>query len=56
MTRGLRVLTVASLLNGLTAGLVLYPIVELLAGRKVNDGAMVLALICLSYYLFGLPH
>jgi AGZA family xanthine/uracil permease-like MFS transporter len=42
--------------NGLTAGLVLYPIVKLLAGRKVNAGAIVLALICLTYYVFGLPH
>jgi AGZA family xanthine/uracil permease-like MFS transporter len=42
--------------NGLTAGLVLYPVIKLLAGRKVNAGAVVLALICLSYYLFGLPH
>jgi adenine/guanine/hypoxanthine permease len=42
--------------NGLTAGLALYPVVKLLAGRKVNTGAIVLALICLSYYLFGLPH
>ena len=42
--------------NGLTAGLVLYPVIKVLAGRKVNAGAIVLALICLSYYLFGLPH
>ena len=42
--------------NGLTAGLVLYPVIKILAGRKVNPGAIVLALICLSYYLFGLPH
>jgi adenine/guanine/hypoxanthine permease len=42
--------------NGLTAGLVLYPIMKLLAGRQVNAGAIVLALICLSYYIFGLPH
>jgi len=42
--------------NGLTAGLVLYPIMKLLTGHRVNAGAIVLALICLSYYLFGLPH
>jgi len=42
--------------NGLTAGLVLYPLMKLLAGRKPNAGSIVLALICLSYYLFGLPH
>ena len=42
--------------NGLTAGLLLYPVIKVLAGRKVNAGSIVLALICLSYYLFGLPH
>lgn len=44
--------------NGLTAGLVLYPVIKVLAGRgrEVGGGSIVLALICLSYYLFGLPH
>jgi AGZA family xanthine/uracil permease-like MFS transporter len=42
--------------NGLTAGLVLHPVMKLAAGRKVTAGGVVLALICLSYYLFGLPH
>ncbi len=44
--------------NGLTAGLVLYPIMKLLAGRvrELNAGSVVLALLCLVYYVFGLPH
>ena len=44
--------------NGLTAGLVLYPIAKLLAGRprEINGGSIVLALLCLVYYIFGLPH
>ena len=44
--------------NGLTAGLVLYPVSKLLAGRarEINAGSIVLALLCLVYYVFGLPH
>jgi AGZA family xanthine/uracil permease-like MFS transporter len=44
--------------NGLTAGLVLYPIVKVLAGRwrDVKPGAVALALLCAVYYAFGLPH
>ena len=44
--------------NGLTAGLVIYPIVKLLAGRgrELNAGSVVLAGLCLVYYVFGLPH
>jgi len=44
--------------NGLTAGLVLYPILKLLAGRarEINGGSIVLAILCLIYYIFGLPH
>jgi AGZA family xanthine/uracil permease-like MFS transporter len=44
--------------NGLTAGLVLYPLFKLTAGRwrELNGGAIVLGLLCLVYYLFGLPH
>jgi len=44
--------------NGLTAGLVLHPILKLLAGRarEINPGSIVLALLCLVYYVFGLPH
>jgi adenine/guanine/hypoxanthine permease len=47
--------------NGLTAGLILYPVVKVLAGRwrawqDVNWGSLVLAAACLVYYVFGLPH
>jgi len=44
--------------NGLTAGLLVYPIMKLAAGRykELNAGAVVLALLCLVYYVFGLPH
>jgi adenine/guanine/hypoxanthine permease len=44
--------------NGLTAGLVLYPIVKLLAGRarELSAGSIGLAAICAVYYVFGLPH
>src|SRR5437867_4001669 len=44
--------------NGLTGGLVLSPIMNLLAGRarEQNAGSIVLAVLCLIYYLFGLPH
>ncbi|HEX8170536.1 MAG TPA: NCS2 family permease [Thermoanaerobaculia bacterium] len=44
--------------NGLTAGLLLYPIMKLLAGRarELSAGAVVLALLCGLYYAFGLPH
>jgi len=44
--------------NGLTAGLVLYPVFKVLAGRwkQLNAGAVVLGLLCLVYYVFGLPH
>lgn len=48
----------ANIANGLTAGLVLHPIVKLAAGRwcDVRPGALVLAALCLVYYLFGLVH
>jgi AGZA family xanthine/uracil permease-like MFS transporter len=44
--------------NGLTAGLVLHPLMKLLAGRwrEINAGSAVLAVLCLVYYAFGLPH
>jgi AGZA family xanthine/uracil permease-like MFS transporter len=44
--------------NGLTAGLVLYPIMKLLAGRprEIGGGSIVLAALCVIYYVFGLPH
>lgn len=44
--------------NGLTAGLVLYPVLKLLSGRArdLNGGSVVLGLLCAAYYVFGLPH
>jgi AGZA family xanthine/uracil permease-like MFS transporter len=44
--------------NGMTAGLILYPLFKVAAGRfrEVNAGAVALALLCAVYYLFGLPH
>jgi AGZA family xanthine/uracil permease-like MFS transporter len=44
--------------NGLTAGLVLYPVLKVLAGRwrEVNVGAAVLGGLCLLYYCVGLLH
>ena len=44
--------------NGLTAGLVLYPIMKVLAGRarELRAGALVLAALCAVYYVFGVPH
>jgi AGZA family xanthine/uracil permease-like MFS transporter len=44
--------------NGLTAGLLIYPVLKLAAGRhrELNAGSVVLALICAAYYVFGLPH
>jgi AGZA family xanthine/uracil permease-like MFS transporter len=44
--------------NGLTAGLLLYPIVKAGAGRwrDLNGGSLVLAALCLIYFVFGLPH
>ncbi|MCU1231979.1 MAG: Xanthine/uracil/vitamin permease, partial [Acidobacteria bacterium] len=44
--------------NGLTAGLVLHPLMKALAGRwrEVRAGGVVLAALCLVYFLYGLPH
>jgi AGZA family xanthine/uracil permease-like MFS transporter len=44
--------------NGLTAGLLIYPVLKLLCGRwrEISAGSIVLALLCLSYYAFGLSH
>jgi AGZA family xanthine/uracil permease-like MFS transporter len=44
--------------NGLTAGLLLHPIVKVAASRagEVRPGAWVLAAMSLLYYVFGLPH
>lgn len=44
--------------NGLTAGLVLYPVIKLLAGRRkeINSGSLLLGALCLVYYVWGVPH
>jgi AGZA family xanthine/uracil permease-like MFS transporter len=44
--------------NGLTAGLILYPVLKVAAGRgrELTAGAVLLGLLCLVYYVFGLPH
>ena len=44
--------------NGLTAGLILYPLIKVATGRwrDLNGGSILLGGICLVYYLFGVPH
>ncbi len=44
--------------NGLTAGLVLYTVIKLGTGRfkDINSGSIILSLMCLAYFVFGLPH
>ena len=44
--------------NGLTAGLMLYPVMKVLSGRarELSAGAIVLAALCTLYYAFGIPH
>ncbi|MBB5035072.1 NCS2 family permease [Prosthecobacter vanneervenii] len=44
--------------NGLTAGLVVHPVLKLAAGRgkELNAGTVALALLCAAYYGVGLPH
>jgi AGZA family xanthine/uracil permease-like MFS transporter len=47
-----------SIANGLTAGLIVYPVLKVIAGRsrELTAGSVVLGLACLVYYVFGLPH
>jgi adenine/guanine/hypoxanthine permease len=44
--------------NGLTAGLALYPVFKVITGRarELKPGAIVLGLLCLVYFVLGLPH
>jgi adenine/guanine/hypoxanthine permease len=44
--------------NGLTAGLILHPLLKLLTGRfrEITLGGVLLASLCMVYYVFGLPH
>jgi AGZA family xanthine/uracil permease-like MFS transporter len=44
--------------NGLTAGLILYPVTKLMAGRvrELSAGQVFLGALCALYYVFGIPH
>ena len=44
--------------NGVTAGLILYPLLKAVTGRwrELSGGSVVLGLLCVVYYVFGLPH
>jgi AGZA family xanthine/uracil permease-like MFS transporter len=44
--------------NGLTAGLVLHPLLKIATGRirEVTPGGALLGLACLLYFVFGRPH
>lgn len=44
--------------NGLTAGLVLYPLTKLMAGRarELSAGQVLFGVLCALYYVFGIPH
>jgi len=44
--------------NGLTAGLILHPVMKLFGGRwrELHAGGLVLGGLSVTYYLFGLPH
>jgi adenine/guanine/hypoxanthine permease len=44
--------------NGLTAGLILYPLMKVLTGRyrELNAGSILLGVLCLTYYIFGIIH
>lgn len=44
--------------NGLTAGLILHPLMKLGMGkfREIHPGSVVLGLMCLAYHVYGLPH
>jgi AGZA family xanthine/uracil permease-like MFS transporter len=44
--------------NGITSGLLLYPIVKAATGRfrELNGGSIALGLASAAYFLFGLPH
>jgi AGZA family xanthine/uracil permease-like MFS transporter len=44
--------------NGLTAGLIVHPLLKLvtLRWRELHPGAVILAALCVVYYVFGQPH
>jgi AGZA family xanthine/uracil permease-like MFS transporter len=44
--------------NGLTAGLIVHPVLKLLCGkwRQIHPGSVLLGALCLTYYVFGRLH
>ena len=44
--------------NGLTAGLVVHPVLKLMTfrWREIHLGSVILAALCVAYYVFGRPH
>jgi AGZA family xanthine/uracil permease-like MFS transporter len=44
--------------NGLTAGLILYLVFKCATGKfkQLNSGSVLMGILCLIYYCFGLPH
>lgn len=44
--------------NGLTMGLILYPVLKILTGRwrELHPGSIILGVMCLLYYVCGQPH
>lgn len=44
--------------NGLTAGLIVHPLLKLvtLRWRELHPGAVILGVLCAVYYVFGQPH
>jgi adenine/guanine/hypoxanthine permease len=44
--------------NGLTAGLILHPVMKVLSGRwrQIHPGSALLGVLCLMYYVFGQLH
>ncbi|HZZ79615.1 MAG TPA: NCS2 family permease [Gemmataceae bacterium] len=44
--------------NGLTAGLILHPVLKFLCGkwRQIHPGGVILAVLCAVYYVFGRLH
>lgn len=47
-----------NLANGLTAGLIVHPAMKVLCGRwgELHPGGVALGLLCLCYYVVGIPH
>ena len=47
-----------SIANGLVAGLAMAPVLKAAAGRwrEIPAGSVVLAALCITYFIWGLPH